>query len=399
MNKTIRILVVEDSEDDTELLLRELRRGGYDPVYRRVETRAAMKEALEQETWDIITADHSMPEFGSLAALQLLQETSKDVPFIIVSGMIGEEAAVTAMKAGAKDYLIKGNLARLLPAVERELRDAVQRRERRKAERALLAHEVQLCIAREIQQGLFPPAHLALGEFDIAGLSLPTEATGGDYFDYIPMPGNHLGIVIGDITGHGLGASLLMAEMRACLRTLAFNCVDISEIVATANRLTRDDFGSERFLTLLFTRLNPHTRSLMYLNAGHPSGYVLDRHGSVRTELKSTSMPIGLHPVSEFPEAISLVLEPGDLVLLLTDGVLDALVREGDVSDSSRALELVRANLDQPASNIVEVLCRTACDSVPQGTQQDDITATVIKVNSEAPGGSLAAGPANASGT
>lgn len=398
MNKSIHILVVEDSEDDTELLLRELRQGGYDPVYRRVDTPAAMKEALEQETWDIITADHSMPWFGSLAALKVLQETGRDVPFIIVSGMIGEEAAVTAMKAGAQDYLIKGNLTRLVPAVERELRDAAHRREQHKAERALLAHEEQLRIAREIQQGLFPPPHLALEEFDIAGVSLPTEATGGDYFDYIPMPEDHLGIVIGDITGHGLGASLLMAEMRACLRTLALNCTDVSEILARANRLTRDDFGRERFLTVLFTRLNPRTRSLVYLNAGHPSGYVLDRHGSVRAELKSTCMALGLHPASEFPEAVSLVLEPGDLVLLLTDGVLDALVREGDESDASRALELVRAGLDQPASNIVEMLCRTARDSVPEGSQQDDITAAVIKVNAFAAGGSPAVGQATVVG-
>jgi sigma-B regulation protein RsbU (phosphoserine phosphatase) len=323
-----------------------------------------------------------MPQFSSAVALKMVQERGLDVPFIIVSGTIGEEAAVAAMKAGAQDYLIKGNLKRFVPAMERELRDAVRRREQRKLEVAMLAQQEQLRIAREIQQGLFPTAQVDVENFDIAGVSFPTEATGGDYFDYIPMPEDHLGIVIGDITGHGLGASLLMAEMRACLRTLALNCTDVSEILARANRLTKDDFGGERFLTVLFARLSPRTRSLVYLNAGHPSGYILARDGSVRAELKSAGMPLGLHPLSEFPPACSIALEAGDLVLFLTDGVLDAFAHGDGDSGTSRALELVRAHRDEPASQIVEALCRAARDAVPRTSQHDDITALVLKVRS-----------------
>jgi DNA-binding NtrC family response regulator len=128
MSKPIRILIVEDSEDDTPLLMRELRRGGYDPVDRRVGTPAALKDALENEMRDLITAEHSMPHFRSAAALKMLQEKGLDVPFIIVSGTIGEEAAVAAMRAGAQDYLIKANLKRFIPAVERDRNDAAQRR-------------------------------------------------------------------------------------------------------------------------------------------------------------------------------------------------------------------------------------------------------------------------------
>src|SRR5207253_3105051 len=116
-------------------------------------------------------------------------------------------------------------------------------------------------------------------------------------------PEEHVGIVIGDITGHGLGASLLMAEMRACLRALALSCPGISEILTRANQLTREDFGADRFLTILFARLSPRTRALEYLNAGHPSGYILDRSGAVRAELKSSGMPLGLHPLTDFPVA------------------------------------------------------------------------------------------------
>jgi DNA-binding NtrC family response regulator len=133
----LRILTVDDSKDDVLLILREIRRGGYEPVFERVETPAAMKTALEGSSWDVIISDYVMPQFGGLEALRVLKESGQDLPFIIVSGKIGEDIAVGAMKAGAHDYIVKGNLARLVPAIERELRDAETRRERRKADEAL----------------------------------------------------------------------------------------------------------------------------------------------------------------------------------------------------------------------------------------------------------------------
>ncbi|MCL4294640.1 MAG: PAS domain S-box protein [Anaerolineae bacterium] len=141
MSRPLRVLIVEDSEDDTLLLLRELRRGGYDPTYERVETAEAMRAALAGQSWEIVIADYSLPHFSAPAALALLQASGLDLPFIIVSGTVGEETAVAAMKAGAHDYLMKGQLARLVPAIERELREAEGRRERRRAEEALRASE------------------------------------------------------------------------------------------------------------------------------------------------------------------------------------------------------------------------------------------------------------------
>lgn len=137
MSKPLRILIVEDSEDDLFLLLHELRKGGYDPDYLSVCTPKGMSQALAARQWDVITSDYNMPGFSALAALQLLQETGLDVPFIVVSGKIGEDQAVAAMKAGAHDYVMKQNLSRLAPALEREIREAGERRMRREAEIAL----------------------------------------------------------------------------------------------------------------------------------------------------------------------------------------------------------------------------------------------------------------------
>jgi DNA-binding NtrC family response regulator len=117
MGIPLRVLVVEDSEEDTLLMLRELRRGGYDVTHRRVETRESMHAALAGQAWDVVLSDYRMPHFSAPDALQVLKESGLDLPFIIVSGTVGEETAVASMKAGAHDYLLKSNLIRLCAAI------------------------------------------------------------------------------------------------------------------------------------------------------------------------------------------------------------------------------------------------------------------------------------------
>lgn len=129
----LHVLHVEDSEDDAVLLLEALRDGGFAPTSRRVQTEDDMEEALRSASWDIVISDHSMPGFSSESALNVVQRSGLDIPFILVSGSIGEEQAVDLMKAGASDYVYKGNPARLVPAVQRELREAASRRSHRNA--------------------------------------------------------------------------------------------------------------------------------------------------------------------------------------------------------------------------------------------------------------------------
>lgn len=144
MEQGLRALIVEDSEDDTELLLRELRRGGYGVTFERVENAEQMRAALANSVYDIVFADYSLPRFDAPGALELLKQSGVDIPFIIISGTVVEELAVMAMKSGAHDYLQKGNLKRLLPAIDRELREAKQRAARREADEALRAQAQKL---------------------------------------------------------------------------------------------------------------------------------------------------------------------------------------------------------------------------------------------------------------
>src|SRR5437867_1947061 len=164
MSVPLRVLIAEDSEDDALLLVRELRRGGYEPTYERVASAAAMAAALDRQGWDLVIGDHSMPHFSGLTALSLVRERGLDVPFICVSGTISEEMAVAAMKAGANDWVTKGQLKRLLPAIERELREARGRAALRASE-ASYAHLVERApvgIYRSSPAGRFLSVNAAL---------------------------------------------------------------------------------------------------------------------------------------------------------------------------------------------------------------------------------------------
>jgi CheY-like chemotaxis protein len=159
MSKPLKVLVVEDSEPDVLLLLHYLRRVGYDVTSQRVEIAEAMRRALTEANWDIIICDYSIPGFGALEALKVLQASGQDLPFIVVSGIVGEETAVGAMKAGADDFLLKDRLERLAPAVEREMAAAAARREHRRveADRQRLILELQDALAHvRTLSGLLP---------------------------------------------------------------------------------------------------------------------------------------------------------------------------------------------------------------------------------------------------
>jgi PAS domain S-box-containing protein len=149
MEKPLNALLVEDSETDAELLLLEIARGGYEVVHERVETEADMRRALAEGTWDIVLSDYSLPQFNALAAIEVLRQSGLDIPIIIVSGTIGEDIAVPALKAGAYDFMPKDRLSRLLPAIQRELRECQVRRRERESEQTRRAAEARFRVIME----------------------------------------------------------------------------------------------------------------------------------------------------------------------------------------------------------------------------------------------------------
>jgi len=252
--------------------------------------------------------------------------------------------------------------------------------ERRQAERVLHERAREFALARQIQRGLLPRAAPTLPGFDIAGASYPTQETGGDYFDFIAMPDGRLGLAIGDASGHGIGAALLIAETGAYLHALAQVQADVGAILTLSNRRLVLEVAHDHFVTLLLARLDPRTRSLVYSSAGHPSGYVLDSRGKVKTTLPSIAPPLGIAADTDFGVAPALALEPGDLVLFVTDGVFEARSPGVGQLGHERLLEVIRANRGQPARDLIATLYQAVYNFAQPASLGDDLTAVVIKV-------------------
>jgi PAS domain S-box-containing protein len=241
--------------------------------------------------------------------------------------------------------------------------------------------EIEMRLARTVQKKLYPSKMPELPGFDVAGTAFPADATCGDCFDFIPLSDGCLGIVVGDVSGHGFGPALLMAETRAYLRSLARTTSDLTEILKQLNAFLCDDTEDERFVTLMLVRLDPTKRSFVYASAGHVPGYLTDASGSVKTVLDSTSMPLGIFPdETEFTSSQEQTLVEGDVLLMMTDGVTECQNREDEFFGEKRALQVVAAERQKDAQQIVNGLYTAVRDFASASPPVDDITAVVAKV-------------------
>jgi serine phosphatase RsbU (regulator of sigma subunit) len=240
--------------------------------------------------------------------------------------------------------------------------------------------ENKMKLARTVQQKLYPSCAPELEHFDLAGAAYPADATGGDCFDYLPMQDESLCIAIGDVSGHGIATALVMAQTRAYLRSIAASRSGVDDILRSLNRTLVTDKIDDHYVTMLLARLNPRTGILVYSNAGHPTGYILDGRGAVKSALSSTSIPLGLFLELDCGPRVELSLEPGDLVVLLTDGVSETENKKGDVFGVDRALEFIRSHRHEAAKDIVRGLYQSVRSFAGDAQQNDDMTAIVCKV-------------------
>ncbi len=510
MRKALKALIVEDSEFDAQVIASMLRQGGYELTSRRVDTETALRDALGNGDWDVILSDYNLPDFQATDALRILKSTGLDIPFIIISGGIGEDVAVAAMKSGAHDYLMKGQLARLVVAVEREMREAQMRcerrqveaalkeselrnrllwenstdavifmdeaelihfsnpatteifgyptaeligrsidrlfgesglsemrrqmardaqereqakgegrlfetkgrtrsgeaipleiatsrlelhqrlmhvafirdiSERRRAERKLREHEEQFQVARDIQQWMFPKRSPNVPGLDISGASFPIEAAGGDYFDYVLL-NERIGLVVADVTGHGIGPALLMAEARAYLRVLTKHCRNVGEILTQANLVLAEDLSLERYITMILVAVDTEKRRLSWANAGHPAGLIIDKAGNRRVRMECTGPPLGIREDVRYGTKSNVPLLDGDIVVLLTDGFEEALSETSEFFGTDKIREHVHQNRELPAGEILSSLRDKVNAFAGSPGQADDLTGIIVKVGS-----------------
>lgn len=239
--------------------------------------------------------------------------------------------------------------------------------------------ERDLDIARVIQQELLPDAAPDVPGFDIAGWNRPAEQTGGDAFDFMPLESGRLAITIADATGHGIGPALVIAECRALLRATAVSGGDPDSIMIRVNDLLVEDLPTDRFVTCFFGLLSPDDATLEYCSGGHGPLFHFRAATDEITELSATGIPLGIMPNIDFETAAPIVLEPGDMMILITDGFFEWLGPHDEQYGTQRVADLVRRNKDIPAAELIDKLYRGVL-GFAQGTEQaDDLTAVIIK--------------------
>jgi len=237
----------------------------------------------------------------------------------------------------------------------------------------------EMRLAGLVQSRLYPPLLQREG-IDIAGCALPARATGGDYYDYLNMREGRLGIVVADVSGHGLGAALIMVATRAALRSCADIPISLDEILDHVNTTLLSDLESGRFVTMCLASLDTRALTLTYSNAGHPSGYVLDRAGEIKYVMESTRIPLGVMSDWNSQPTGTIPLERGDILVFLTDGILEGMGGDGRPFGVENVLALVKEHRLEPAQQILEQVMdgvQTARGAVPQ---EDDMTAVICKV-------------------
>jgi serine phosphatase RsbU (regulator of sigma subunit) len=341
-----------------------------------VATRDEFVAALEEGGFDLVLADFALPTFDGMTALSIVHEKYPDLPFIFVSGRMGEEAAIDSLRNGATDYVLKNKLSRLAPAVNRALSEAEEREELKRAEQALRASEfsryqlqAELIYAAEVQAKLLPRAFPVIAGFDVAARCLPAKQVGGDFFDWQEVCLGVWSFTLGDVMGKGMAAAMLMATVRAALRSVAHNrpreAIRLAEVA-----LAPDLENSESFVTLFLAQLYAAQRRLTFVDCGHGYAFLRRRNGAVES-LLPRDLPLGVPGPKIYREG-TFYFAQGDTLVLYSDGLIDA--RPELVLDKRMLADRI-ADLGSARDMVDGLIDLTTME----GPLPDDVTVLVVR--------------------
>lgn len=369
----LRVLVGDDQPDILEALRLLLKGAGYQNVL--VDSPQALLRAAQAEPFDLIlmdlnyARDTTSGEEG-LDLLSSLEAQSNAAPVIVMTAWSNVDLAVEAMRRGACDFVQKPwDNARLLGAIRKQ---AVEASARIKADRRV---KTELEIAHNVQQKLFPNQTRQLASIDYAGRCVPAREVSGDYYDFLDVGEGGLGFVVGDVSGKGIGAALLMANLQACFRSQAKEALrHPAAMLSSVNKLFYESTPPEHFATLFFAHYDDRERRLRYANCGHLPPILLRADGSVE-RLSSTATVLGVFSAWTSEEKV-VDLKTGDTLVIFSDGVTEAGIESDTEFGDDGLLSVMRANRFVTA----ETLANHIVDAVA-GEKQDDVTVVAVRVN------------------
>ncbi|MGD0199969.1 MAG: SpoIIE family protein phosphatase [Bryobacteraceae bacterium] len=371
----LRVLVADDRSDVLEALRLLLKSAGHRAD--TVDSPQALLDAAAANRYDLVLMDLNYARDTTsgqegLDLLARLHDGNDPAPIVVMTAWGNVELAVEAMRRGAVDFVQKPwDNRRLLEVVQKQASQAARRRLEVSRARS------ELEIARQVQARLFPQRAALLATAECAGRCVPAHEVGGDYYDFLdPAPGL-LGFLLADVSGKGIAAALLMANLQGCFRSHAAIAVDSPRaLVCAVNRLFCDSTPAEQYATLFFGRYEEGTRRLRYVNCGHLAPILLRAGGAVE-RLEPTATVLGLFREWDCGER-AVQLAPGDTLVIFSDGVTEAGIEVGEEFGEARLLDLIRARGQAPLGALLDGALDAARSF--SAIQTDDVTLVGLRV-------------------
>jgi len=380
----LKILVVDDEPDLEALMLqrfrKQIRREGYEFTFARNGVEALESLDADEEI-ELVLTDINMPEMDGLTLLSKLRELGRPIKAVVISAYGDMDNIRTAMNRGAFDFLTKPiDLQDLDITLEKSCAEIRLTNEAMRNRDSLVAIERELSIASEIQQSMLPqsfPLFPDRTDIDIHARMMPAKALGGDFYDFFLVDEDRIGFVVGDVSGKGVPAALLMSLTRSLVKSIARTGLAPDECVARVNGILAEENTSHRFVTLFYGVLEAGVGTVTYCNAGHNPPYVLRNGGSVAELDRVGGMVIGIREDAEFDSG-QVTLAPGDSIFLYTDGVTEAMNVESRVYGDDRLFSLLGRAFEN-ANDVVRTVLDDVEAHIDGAPQSDDITAAALR--------------------
>lgn len=434
----LRILIVDDHVENRQVARWMLSRAFHEPVLFEASSYQQAVEICAAESLNAILLDASVSDFEATCSMLMEQAKSSNIAFVLIAGAHEPTPRAVSENLGVEHWLVKellsaytlemamryaieiaslrrqieqqaGEVRRLLKS-EADVRAAADAQAQAAAASLAEADSKRLsavaeplpmpgihldrpklavkgtggysaedqALANQFQANLAPPGSPFIEGFEIAGMTLAAESTGGDYYDYLPNGDGLLAITIGECSGRGLAPTMLATSLRAYLRVLSTSTSDPSDVVSQANRFITEDIGDEEFLiTMMLVQIDQLTKRIRYASAGH-QGYHMDRDGKTQI-LQSTGMPMGMQAETIIPEGQSIRLKVGEILVLVTDGIQKMTSPTGERFGVERMLNVIREHRQLPPRMIVSYLKKVCLEFAGPSGQDDDITAVLVR--------------------
>lgn len=367
----MKILVADDQVDVLEAIRLLLKGSGHQAE--TVESPRALLAAAHGDTFDLVLMDMNYSRDTTsgdegLALLDHLLAHDSQVPVIVMTAWSSVDLAVEAMRRGAADFIQKPwDNARMLATIEKQAN--------RSKERKMARSELE--IARHVQQRLLPQHAHPLKTAAFGGRCLPAREIGGDYYDFLDLGPGRLGVLLADVSGKGVAAALLTANLQASFRSqLELGMKHPKALLASINKLFHESTPAEYFATMFFAEYRDQTHELRYINCGHPAALLMRAGGAIE-HLEATALPLGIFS-SWSCEEKTVTVAPGDVLIAFSDGVLEAGIERGEEFGETRLIDAVRAarvgDLEPMLDSIIAEVLRFSPE-----VQSDDVTLVALR--------------------